>query len=54
MMLKISHEVFALFSWPIHESVVSSKLTLIGRGIFNTPTPINMVAVAKTFMNFQK
>jgi len=56
-MLKTSHEVFALFPWPIHESVVEnwSKLTLTLIEAFLIPqTATNMVSVAKTFMNLQK
>lgn len=57
MMLKISHEVFALFPWAIHESVIGNwcALTLTLIEAFLIPQTItNMVSAAKTFMNLQK
>lgn len=41
MVLKTSHEGFALFRWPIYELIVSSKLTLINSGISNIPDSQN-------------
>lgn len=54
-MLKTSHEVCALFPWPVRESVVSSKLTLTGRGIFfNTPNSHKYGCGGKDIYEFAK
>lgn len=54
MLLKTSHKIFTLFPWPIYESIVSSELTLIDRGIFNTPHSHKYGCSGKNIYEFAK